>query len=468
MCSPWTKKTDSVHIYLDRTNNASKTCSCTIEGDTENTKMAIVDYRPYTGNSSCAGSSVIVDGEDMLQCTENGTYFSVLNKNITIINNVTKIAVSFSDDLPQMLWLHVKGINMTVQCGNKNISSTFPSSSPTSISTIDTISTDTLTTSPEKDTSRVTTNTESNTVTTTLSLSYEENEHENVFSLLVIAGGSTGLLAVVVIITVTICFLCRRKSNRTTKDKNKENMYAEYNAQSNTANIFNLTIKSGVINQGYETENKIGDFEIKDLSNSNYEEVGKKKEESDDGSCDDNVYAEPADVADNMYAETSETENLRPQTEQSKFEGVNYTEPYGKFVITDNGSQTNYAKVIKSERKKDAYDTCAGIDNYSHILIDMKKQIPKTEDTYSHMEFPGKNHDTSCLDNYSHTKVRPWDRSKVQKCTGMYINVKINTTQQDLMDRETVIKESDNNSASLEEEEGEYDHLDHLSYHSVI
>jgi hypothetical protein len=260
--------------------------------------------------------------------------------------------------------------------------------------------------------------------------------------------------------------LSYRKSNRTTKDKNKENMYAEFNAQSNTANI--LTIKSGVINQGYETENKIGDFEIKDLSNSNYEEVGKKKEESGDGD-DDNVYAEPADVvADNMFAQTSETETLRPQTEQNKIEGVNYTEPYDKYVITDNGSQNNYAKVIKSDRKKDAYDTCAGIDNYSHILMDMKKQIPKTEDTYSHMEFPGKNHDTSCLDNYSHTKVRPLDGSKVQKCTGMYINVKINTTQQDLIDRENVIKESDNNSASLEEGEGEYDHLNNFSYHSVI
>jgi hypothetical protein len=57
---------------------------------------------------------------------------------------------------------------MTVQCNNEGMSSTFPTSSPSSSSTTDYIFTDTLTTLPE--TTKENTYTETNTAMTTSSL----------------------------------------------------------------------------------------------------------------------------------------------------------------------------------------------------------------------------------------------------------------------------------------------------------
>jgi hypothetical protein len=233
-------------------------------------------------------------------------------------------------------------------------------------------------------------------------------------------------------------------------------MYAQYNAQSNTANI--SPIKCGVIKQGYATENKRVHIVLKDFSNSNYEEVGRKNEEADVCDYDGTEYAEPADVvADNIYAETSKTEAgiQMSQKAQSSIEGHNYTEPYDKGLIIGTENQNNYAKV-KSGQKKEAYDTCGGIENYSHILTGMIKQAPKTEDNYSHIQIAGNNHDTSCLGNYSHTKVRQREGIKAHECSDMYTHVQNDTPkQQGLSYKET--KEN-------KPEEGEYDHLNNFPH----
>jgi hypothetical protein len=244
-------------------------------------------------------------------------------------------------------------------------------------------------------------------------------------------------------------------------------MYAVYHAGSNTANISTRT--DSATKEGYKTENNIVHITMKDTLNSNYEEVGKNIEEADaDGGGDDTVYAEPADVVDNINAET-DTGMQMSNKAQNKTESVNYTEPYDKALVIDNKSQNDYAKVIKCGRKKEAYDTCTGIDKYSHIQIGKTKQVPKTEDNYSHIQIAGDKNESSCSGNYSHTKVRPRDESKPQECSDMYSHVEINTTkQQDLADTGNKSVEVDNNSTgfeAVEEEEEEYDHLNNFSHH---
>ena len=82
----------------------------------------------------------------------------------------------------------------------------------------------------------------------------------------------------------------------------------------------------------------------------------------------------------------------------NNFKSHNYIEPYNNAL--DKG-QNNYTKGIKPERKHVAYDTCSGVENYSHINLGSPKLMPKAMDTYSHMQIGG------CKDEtYNHIHIK--------------------------------------------------------------
>ncbi|XP_045198919.2 uncharacterized protein LOC123553237 [Mercenaria mercenaria] len=229
ICLPWESalgaNAGAIYLSLNGRESILQQCSCIVEGDVDQTSITVIDYRPFYKDSTCTDSFLSFDGKRLLQCLSTlESDSSAYNTPINITKLRTIITLTIHHMLPQMVWIAVKGLDVSVQCN------TFDNTQQTSVSTSTkptgtTFSTAMISLSTELIADE-TTDSFATDITTTVSKSQHGNKKGSSGDVpyLAIAGALVGLVALVSVVTTAV-LPYRRRSRRLPESRSSEAVY---------------------------------------------------------------------------------------------------------------------------------------------------------------------------------------------------------------------------------------------------